>query len=78
MNAENTMINISAKLKLDELTSPKIRIGSPRTNPILNIFVPMILPIIISCSFFLAAEMAIAISGVEVPITNIIIVINLS
>ena len=41
-----------------------------------NIFVPIILPIIISCSFFLSVEMAIAISGVDVPITNITIVIN--
>ena len=67
-------MNISAKLKLVVFTLPNMAIGNARTNPILKIFVPMILPIIISYSFFLTEVMAIISSGDEVPITKIIIV----
>ena len=51
-------------------------IGSPRTNPILKILVPIIFPRMISNSPFLAEVMAITSSGEDVPITKITIVIN--
>ena len=72
------MIDISTKLKLFVDTPPNIIIGRPNTKPMLKILVPMILPMMISNSPFLAEVIAITNSGVLVPTTNITIVISFS
>ena len=80
------MIDISTKLKLFVDTPPNIIIGRPNTNPMLlclyihrlHLLVPMILPMMISNSPFLAEVIAITNSGVLVPTTNITIVISFS
>ena len=76
MNPATVMINISGKWKLKVFTPPKIIMGRVRTKPILKIFVPIILPIMISNSPFLTEVIAITNSGVLVPITRITIVIT--
>ena len=67
----------SIRLKWADEKPPYIKSGSPRTIPILNILVPIILPRAISNSPFLAATTVIVISGSDVPITITVIVIIL-
>ena len=79
MTIPASVINImSIMLKLIALTEPNIITGNPNTKPILKRFVPIIFPSIISNSFFFADVIAIINSGVDVPITRIIIVISFS
>ena len=78
INPAIVMINMSIKLKLVVSTPPKIMIGRVKTKPILKMLVPMMLPMMISNSFFLTEVMAIISSGIEVPITRMIIVITFS
>ena len=68
--------NISITLKPTIATSPSKDIGKPKTIHILNMLVPIMLPIAISCSFFLAAIAVITNSGSDVPITITTIVIS--
>lgn len=74
--ADKVIMNISIRLKLLVVTLPRRITGNPRTKPMLKIFVPIMLPRMISNSPFLAEVMARIISGDEVPITKMIIVIS--
>ena len=64
---------ISTILKVVGYIEPHIKIGKPKTIPILNILVPMMFPKVKSNSFFLTETILIIISGSDVPIVIIVI-----
>ena len=66
------MMNISGKWNDVVLTPPKMIIGRVKTKPILKILVPIMLPMIISYSFFLTEVIAMINSGIDVPIDAIV------
>lgn len=74
--ADRIIKNMSMMVKFVEVTLPNKIIGNPKTKPMLKMLVPTMLPRIISNSPFLAEVMARIISGDEVPITRISIVIS--